>query len=1032
MGTAEIYISSMISPNEKSLKMERYYNARANNAISGDLTANQWYHIDVVYTNNATVVYVDGTQVSYESSSFKLTDILGTGSIFQIGKGNWGSGEYTTMQLDNFKIVAGARRYTNQLEWLADQLTLPYSTETGKEVYGNITLPATISEEGLSATVTWETKNSAVVSAGGIVNRPASDTDVTLTATITSGSSTTKRDFTFTVKAKPKEIKEEDYTDYFFAYFTGEAYSNGEQAYFATSQDGLKWENINNNKPSLSSTVGRTGLRDPFIIRSPEGDKFYMLATDANHNKYGWETFSTSVFIAESTDLVNWTNQRLVDLGQNSQGNSYGFKCVWAPEAFYDSSRGEYVVFWASSYVSPVSDGAKLKIFYATTRDFYTFSDAVTYIAYDVNNSYIDTTMIENNGTIYRFTKNEGAEGTTNSLGANGKSIFMEKGTNGVFGSFSYVSSASLNAEHPVEAPAIFKLNKDDAETDTWCLLLDNFSGIGYYPLLTTDLDSGVFEKVSADRYQMPGAGYRNARHGTPIRITSEEYKTIMANAAENTKTPAEGDITAEFNIDAVNVLDTDANTILIYPNKFATQDIDNKADHQLTLNEMFQTLPDGFNWSNWYAIRIENRGNKSDGLRYTVLQKDTASAGFAVQKNDSFFLLVKKTPENETLYNNIRDQWPTINSGVINEYVSDGLGDTAEIFINNNLELNDLNGEHGCNSGNPYGKVTFIRRNTFGIEAINTLDTHNDVNTILVNPAYFKSQIDTTYGGVKILRNMFPNPPSDFNWGAWTAVRIEKRGGRYTVLEEGVPVSGDQVGYIGVDTYDSYILLIRTALLDNFPSYKRPTADWPQPTTDYTLDGNGDTATFTFLNADNTYSSADTSGLKSGVSTADDITNFGSDRYDKYYAYVTFTPKNYEQRNGLNGEQGEKADADITPVTDSSIKFSLFDYDGNINFKRGTSQYTEANQRTIAEYFPFKYQLYGLWSNPEYQNIPSRSDNNLYWDTEYDKWNFIPGHSTVNKTLNLAGYPVLNLWRTDSDGNSFTTTPELNDEERS
>ncbi len=61
--------------------------------------------------------------------------------------------------------------------------------------------------------------------------------------------------------------------------------------------------------------------------------------------------------------------------------------------------------------------------------------------------------------------------------------------------------------------------------TDKWCLLVDDFGGGGYYPLVTTDLESGVFTKPESGTYKMPS----RARHGTPIRVTSEEYQKIMA-----------------------------------------------------------------------------------------------------------------------------------------------------------------------------------------------------------------------------------------------------------------------------------------------------------------------------------------------------------------------------------------------------------------------------------------------------------------------------------------------------------------------
>ena len=169
------------------------------------------------------------------------------------------------------------------------------------------------------------------------------------------------------------------------------------------------------------------------------------------------------------------------------------------------------------------SDGfAKQRVYYAKTRDFYTFTEPQLYIEKD--QSSIDTTMIENDGTYYRYTKNEGD--VTNELGALTKTIFIEKSSS-VLGEFTQIPSDSLNSENNqwVEGPTIFKLNSDDAAEDTWCLLVDDFGGIGYYPLLTTDLESGEFTAPEEGTFKMPS----RARHGTPLRVTAEEYARFMA-----------------------------------------------------------------------------------------------------------------------------------------------------------------------------------------------------------------------------------------------------------------------------------------------------------------------------------------------------------------------------------------------------------------------------------------------------------------------------------------------------------------------
>ncbi len=408
-----------------------------------------------------------------------------------------------------------------------DQVDIPNKDD----VRGNITLSDQVKVDGETVNVTWETSHPEIVDVeshevegydampAGVVTRPAEDTEVTMTATLSYGEETRTKEITLNVKAAPEEISEDDYTDYLFAYFAGEGYSDGEQIYFASSQDGLNWDDLNNNEPVLTSTLGEEGVRDPFIIRSPEGDKFYLIATDLKiYGNGDWNAAqnsgSQSLMVWESTDLVNWSNQRMVEVSAD-----IGAGCTWAPEATYDPLTGEYVVYWASR--TPSVDN-KQRVYYAKTRDFYTFTEPQLYIEKD--QSSIDTTMIENDGTYYRYTKNEGD--STNELGALTKTIFIEK-SDSVLGKFTQIPSDSLNSSDNqwVEGPTIFKLNSDDAAEDTWCLLVDDFGGIGYYPLLTTDLESGEFTAPEEGTFKMPS----RARHGTPLRVTAEEYARIMA-----------------------------------------------------------------------------------------------------------------------------------------------------------------------------------------------------------------------------------------------------------------------------------------------------------------------------------------------------------------------------------------------------------------------------------------------------------------------------------------------------------------------
>ena len=86
--------------------------------------------------------------------------------------------------------------------------------------------------------------------------------------------------FTATVPAAAEQRAVEGYT---FTYFTGEG-TLDRRADLLRGQPGQRPAELAASSTaasrSLTSTLGEKGLRDPFIIRSPEGDKFYLIATD--------------------------------------------------------------------------------------------------------------------------------------------------------------------------------------------------------------------------------------------------------------------------------------------------------------------------------------------------------------------------------------------------------------------------------------------------------------------------------------------------------------------------------------------------------------------------------------------------------------------------------------------------------------------------------------------------------------------------------------------------------------------------------
>jgi hypothetical protein len=293
---------------------------------------------------------------------------------------------------------------------------------------------------------------------------------------------------------------------YLFVTFKGEQTPMSEQIYFAVSQDGRNWNALNSAQPVLVSKLGEKGVRDPYLIRAHDGKKFHLIATDLSINlNHDWSRAvragSKSIVIWDSTNLVQWSEPRLVQVAPDDAG------CTWAPEAVYDEEKQEYLVFWASMTAS--DSFRKHRIWAAWTKDFVTFGKPFVYI--EKPWTLIDTTVVRENGKYYRFSKDEQF-----------KSITLEVGTH-LLGPWNDVTNFSLAKLKGYEGPECYVIKP--AATDkpaTWCLILDQYSkGTGYQPFVTEDLSSGQFK--SGDGFKFPF----KFRHGCALPITAAEYERL-------------------------------------------------------------------------------------------------------------------------------------------------------------------------------------------------------------------------------------------------------------------------------------------------------------------------------------------------------------------------------------------------------------------------------------------------------------------------------------------------------------------------
>ena len=479
--------------------------------------------------------------------------------------------------------------------------TLGEEDEIHDGVYGNVYLPETLDGTKL----TWWSSDANIINpkwdgeaAPGVVTRPTKDTEVTLLAKIEKDGVATKYEQTVNVKGLAYELQDEDFEAYLFGHFVGESHGEGpqtmeghptgEQIFFALADvgEGLHFKDMNgstmnNLKPVLKSNVGELGVRDPFICRSPEGDSFYLIATDLSvYTRGGWnnnagqatKTGSHSIILWESHDLVNWTEGRQIKVARDDAG------MAWAPEMIFCEETGEYYIFFSSTVLDDYSLGTNAKIlerdcvYYTTTRDFVHFGETKKFISntkypdgynntqetdqYAINNDYrkvIDGSVMKIGNYYYSACKdggnNENHGGIriqrTESLlpdwqdrpdGEEEEAVQWEFVQNLADVGF---QAEGRNADNKcLEGPEWFYLNQADRldpDVPEIGLMADFYANtsVGYIPWATTDVEdignaNGSWRKLESGT----GAGKfswdsQTKRHGTILRITAEEAERL-------------------------------------------------------------------------------------------------------------------------------------------------------------------------------------------------------------------------------------------------------------------------------------------------------------------------------------------------------------------------------------------------------------------------------------------------------------------------------------------------------------------------
>lgn len=303
---------------------------------------------------------------------------------------------------------------------------------------------------------------------------------------------------------------------YLFVHFRERKTPDGEQVYFGISRDGFHWEPVNEGQPVLWSHLGQRGVRDCTIIRCHSDGKYRIFATDLslaynfrNRYHFDWPTVSHSgskcLSMWESADLVNWSEQRLLQLGNQD------FGCLWAPDVFYDPEQEDYVLHWSSSHAC--NGFGNMGIWYSRTKDFSHFSEPkLLYQKPDAG--VIDSAIYVENGRYHMFLKSDNNPERILLLQADhAEGPYIR---NEAFDRSMLAIEAGL-----YEGPTAVRL-----EDGRWCLFLDYYgvpgAGQGYVPFMAESLESGSF--VRSDKAFSFPYGYK---HGTILSISLEDYERI-------------------------------------------------------------------------------------------------------------------------------------------------------------------------------------------------------------------------------------------------------------------------------------------------------------------------------------------------------------------------------------------------------------------------------------------------------------------------------------------------------------------------
>jgi alpha-L-fucosidase 2 len=284
---------------------------------------------------------------------------------------------------------------------------------------------------------------------------------------------------------------------YLFTYFVG----NGEDGlHLAWSEDGYRWETLAGGESFLAPKIGKDRLmRDPSVAIAPDGT-FHLVWTS------GW--WDREIGHASTRDFLGWSEQQSIPV----MAHEPKARNAWAPELTWDASKGEFVIYWATTIPGAFpqtevkgDDALNHRIYATRTRDWKSFTPATLFVEPGFN--VIDATILPRaEGRSLMIVKDETIEPVRKHL-----RLALADGVQGPWKDFGPAISRNW-----VEGPTAITVGKDTL------IYFDVYREHHYGALRSSDL--ATWEDVT-DRIRLPAG----ARHGTMIPVSRAVIDRIRA-----------------------------------------------------------------------------------------------------------------------------------------------------------------------------------------------------------------------------------------------------------------------------------------------------------------------------------------------------------------------------------------------------------------------------------------------------------------------------------------------------------------------